>query len=408
MSLMGTKSSVIIDSGSNISLISSQLISQIQPPLKIKISQVTSRSSTNEYINIDLYFDTEDGPVGLNLEAYVVKDMNAPIILGNEFADQYSLSIIRNEEGTTLHLGSSGRSISLTNSVESSYLDVKAYNLLAYKQLHNKNRRKRRSLESPAVRIKGNHRIPAHSIRMIPIQIKESQSKDNLFTPIKQLPRRLYNLTILDSIISPSQTTLHVTNDSDGEVHLLSEDIIGITESLDQLDLQVPIEDSEPINTFTNWIRSILEKPRDNGPRDQEQLYQNQVRDLPNSPKTAELPPMEDTLSKDLLITLDFNPKLTSDQKSRLEKVILENSKAFSIDRRIGRYEGIQYPIHLKEGAQPVSLAPYHALPEKREAIDKQLDKWFSQDVITESDSPWGAPVIVVYCNGKPRVCVDY
>jgi len=61
-----------------------------------------------------------------------------------------------------------------------------------------------------------------------------------------------------------------------------------------------------------------------------------------------------------------------------------------------------------KEHVQPVSLAPYHASPEKREAIDRQLDKWFSQDVIGESDSPWGAPVIVVYHNGKPRVCVDY
>jgi len=108
MSLSGTKSSVIIDSGSNISLISSQLISQIQPPLKIKtgqkikISQVTGWSSTNEYVNIDLYFNMEDGPVRLDLEAYVIKDMNAPIILGNEFADQYSLSIIQNKEGTTL------------------------------------------------------------------------------------------------------------------------------------------------------------------------------------------------------------------------------------------------------------------------------------------------------------------
>ena len=145
MSLTGTKSSVIIDSGSNILLISSQLISQIQPPLKIKtgqkfkISQVTGWSSTDKYVNIDLYFDTEEGPVRLDLEAYVVKDMNAPIILGNEFADQYSLSIIQNE-GTSLKLGTSGRSLSLSNLVESSYLDVKAYNLLAYKQQHNRSR----------------------------------------------------------------------------------------------------------------------------------------------------------------------------------------------------------------------------------------------------------------------------
>jgi len=53
-------------------------------------------------------------------------------------------------------------------------------------------------------------------------------------------------------------------------------------------------------------------------------------------------------------------------------------------------------------------MPPYHASPEKRKDIDKQINKWFSQGVIRESDSPWGAPVIVVYHNGKARVCIDY
>ena len=89
------------------------MVSQIQPPVKpktgqqIKINQVTGQSSTDEYINIDLYFNTDEGPVKVALEAYIVKDMNAPIILGNEFVDQYSLSIIRNEGGTLLELGDS-------------------------------------------------------------------------------------------------------------------------------------------------------------------------------------------------------------------------------------------------------------------------------------------------------------
>jgi hypothetical protein len=40
--------------------------------------------------------------------------------------------------------------------------------------------------------------------------------------------------------------------------------------------------------------------------------------------------------------------------------------------------------------------------------INKQIDLWLSQDVIEESKSPWGAPVIVVYRNSKPRVCIDW
>ena len=53
-------------------------------------------------------------------------------------------------------------------------------------------------------------------------------------------------------------------------------------------------------------------------------------------------------------------------------------------------------------------MPPYHMSPEKRKDIDKQINKWFSQGVIHESDSPWGAPVIVVYHNGKAHVCIDY
>lgn len=59
-------------------------------------------------------------------------------------------------------------------------------------------------------------------------------------------------------------------------------------------------------------------------------------------------------------------------------------------------------------GTKPISMAPYYASPAKREAIDKQIDLWLSQGVIEESRSPWGAPVIIVYRNNKPRVCIDF
>jgi hypothetical protein len=122
----------------------------------------------------------------------------------------------------------------------------------------------------------------------------------------------------------------------------------------------------------------------------------------------AEVPLHEEIPSNELLSSLDFNPQLSKVQRSQLERVIIQNSKAFSLDGRIGDYSDIKYTIKLKEDAEPVSMPPYHASPEKRQDIDKQIDKWFSQGVIRESDSPWGAPVIVVYRNGKARVCIDY
>lgn len=50
----------------------------------------------------------------------------------------------------------------------------------------------------------------------------------------------------------------------------------------------------------------------------------------------------------------------------------------------------------------------YGSSPEKRRVIDAQLDKWFEQGVIEPSVSPWSAPVVIAYRNGKPRFCVDY
>jgi hypothetical protein len=44
----------------------------------------------------------------------------------------------------------------------------------------------------------------------------------------------------------------------------------------------------------------------------------------------------------------------------------------------------------------------YAASPLKREVIDKQMDLWFERKVIEPSVSPWGAPCVVVFRNGKP------
>src|SRR5258708_33185536 len=50
----------------------------------------------------------------------------------------------------------------------------------------------------------------------------------------------------------------------------------------------------------------------------------------------------------------------------------------------------------------------YGASSQKREIINAQIEKWLEQDVIKPSKSPWAAPIVIVYRNGKPRFCVDY
>jgi len=143
----GPAATIIINSGSNISLVSSKLLEKLNPlpnPKEgqhIKINQVTGRSSTTQYIPLEIFFKTDTKPVSLRIEAYIVKDMNAPLILGNDFADQYSLSILHEKGYTSLKLGDSGCHVLLDNLVEGSYLDVQALQACTRAIQHRKNNR---------------------------------------------------------------------------------------------------------------------------------------------------------------------------------------------------------------------------------------------------------------------------
>jgi hypothetical protein len=99
-SLESNSTKVIVDSGSDITLSVFKSLLKMQNPPKIRqgqrinLVQVTGNASISGYFEIDLYFHTPEGPVKINVEAYVVKGMTSPFILGNDFADQYSISVI--------------------------------------------------------------------------------------------------------------------------------------------------------------------------------------------------------------------------------------------------------------------------------------------------------------------------
>jgi hypothetical protein len=130
-------------------------------------------------------------------------------------------------------------------------------------------------------------------------------------------------------------------------------------------------------------------------------------KEVEGGPKTAELPDTEKIPSDQLLSEMSFGDQLTEDQRKRLEKVVLKNSSAFGLDGRLGNYPA-QVEINLRPGTKEISLAPYSASPEKRAVIDKQVDEWLQLEVIEKSKSAWGFPVLIVYRNSKPCLCIDY
>jgi len=81
--------------------------------------------------------------------------------------------------------------------------------------------------------------------------------------------------------------------------------------------------------------------------------------------------------------------------------------KAFGFDSRLGHHPA-KVHIRTEEGQVPIAVQMYGSSPAKQVIIDEQLDKWFEQGIIEASKSPWSAPVVITYRNGKPCFCVDY
>lgn len=106
--------SVIVDSGSDITLISQKALDNLTHPprpkagQRINLIQVTEKSVISGYVTLDLFLHAPDGPVELNVEAHVIKGMTTPFILGNDFSDQYSISVLACDGESLLLFGDSG------------------------------------------------------------------------------------------------------------------------------------------------------------------------------------------------------------------------------------------------------------------------------------------------------------
>jgi hypothetical protein len=79
---------------------------------------------------------------------------------------------------------------------------------------------------------------------------------------------------------------------------------------------------------------------------------------------------------------------------------------AFGLDGRLGHHAS-QVHIRTVDGQVPIAVPMYTSSPAKRAVMDEQLDKWFALGVIEPSKSPWSAPVVIAYRNGKPCFCID-
>ena len=98
---------------------------------------------------------------------------------------------------------------------------------------------------------------------------------------------------------------------------------------------------------------------------------------------------------------------ITSVQQNQLNQLLAEYEDLFA--DKPGRTNVIQHEIHL-EKERPITLHPYYRKsPLENAFLEEEIQKMLDNGIISHSDSPWFAPVVIARKkNGKFRLCVDY
>ena len=267
----GPPTKIIIDSGSDITLVSPEAIQSMRLPLKmhqgkqVQLSQVTAKTTISGYVDLPLIFTTDQGPIQADVEAYIVKGMTTPLILGNDFADQYSLSIIRDNGESVLKFANTRRSMKLENSTSDSHenLEVQAFitkvKKLKHKikySIHQKEKKQQEKLHFVA---QSQETIPLFSARNIAYKIKGSKTRNSYYLQINEFDnQRLTPLQITDSIVAQTEGALYAYNNSDCPIKVYKGEVLGKVINLENLDEDPENSSLEQITAFTHLTQAMM------------------------------------------------------------------------------------------------------------------------------------------------------
>ncbi|KAK7440822.1 hypothetical protein VKT23_016900 [Stygiomarasmius scandens] len=97
---------VKLDSGADITLMSEELwksmpeLGKPKQGLRLRLYQLTSEAKALGYVTFPMFMETEEeNIVKFEVEAYVVKNMKSPLLLGEDFQTSYELGVVRNATG---------------------------------------------------------------------------------------------------------------------------------------------------------------------------------------------------------------------------------------------------------------------------------------------------------------------
>ncbi|TFY54605.1 hypothetical protein EVJ58_g8762 [Rhodofomes roseus] len=410
------------DSGADISLISQEYLEslpaasrpKVKQGLKMNLFQLTGGFRISGYIQTQVYIESEQGHVlKMTAECYVVPGMSAPLLLGEDFHVNYELSVTRSvAEGSAIRVGDTGYTIPASSSVKRDRPGLKvivkaADSKFVRAKTHRRHRanRYRELLKSkrPSALAAQDVRIAPHSCRPVPIRPPlGTQSQWFVEKTVLGQSDGTFLLTT-PTLVDSSHLYVPVTNPTDRPYMIREGEVLGPLHTPETYFAASDPDLFAHAQTVQTLIRGSVEsRPSEESSTTKETSTEDQW-----GPKTAELPDWENYPSSEMEKLLDIGPEWPPEQRERLVSMLQSNQAAFAFDGRLGQ-NPTEVEIKLQADSKPISLPMYSASPAKREVIDKQHEAWLNLDVIEPSNSPWGAPVLIAYRNGKPRLCVDY
>jgi len=424
---------VIGDSGAAPTLISQKFLQSLQASkpkrrggARLKLIQLTGSAKCSEFVKLDLYFRSQLGPVCLKgVEAYVVKDMEANLLIGEDTQLAWQLHMIRNggrshwKVGDSLHCIPAIPGRAPTETFVAKWASAPI--LPQSKGLATKKASEGKRVQWNASALRQLTILP-ESIASLTAVARGAPERRALYLEgislkrgsdsFIQVPNSLVRLEDDYSFqVKIANTTRRKIIIRAGELlgHLFkAEETLKAATELTEQELQVFAAKATQLATLIPKLEEHYRKeasPADSLTMLDDELSKDEHEGW--GPKTADPGPDRIYPSAELREVIDVDPLLEAKQRDALYRVLERNQTAFGFDGRLGHLNSDVH-IELVPGTKPISMAPYYASPAKREAIDKQIDLWLSQGVIEESRSPWGAPIIIVYRNSKPRVCIDF
>ena len=373
---------------------------------------------------------TDDGVVlESKAEAYVVPGMTVPILLGEDYQLTYEIGVSRNvEEGPRIHFGRaewklSAQQVDRTRDFDRMRQSAYSVGQFIHSKLHcrrkNKCHRQKTKFgkEEQVVRAKEDYRLRPHECKPIQVEGQLGEDKDWLVTKNLLSGADEAYFAVPNTLISAANPWVPVTNLSDRPRYIRKGEVIGV--------LSDPSEYFDRVHTLADWeerskhaeaIAAIIQIQVDADRKEHKgqtcNAGETTSNETPSSqeesfgPKTAEMPDLTEYPSSKMRDLIDVG-SLPDHLKDKAWAMLEKRVNAFGFDGRLGH---LPTKVHIRtaEGQVPISGPMYGSSPEKRRFMDIQLNTWFEQGVIEPSISPWSAPVVIAYRNGKPRFCIDY